>query len=114
MASNPADELRVALRRAGFPAIGVSMGDPTNRQTWQVQYVPPLESDQAIAVQAFLAAYDPIAEATARDDAATARALTDDLVMGAIVRWVAQRLGVPWAQAVNEIQRLARRPRGGI
>lgn len=109
---DPASELRLALRAAGFPAIGVTMRDPTDWRTWQVQYVLPLDEAQQVAVRAFFLTYDPVAEAERVDDRETLRALTNDRIVGALMRWVAQRLQIPVPQALAEIQRLARRPRG--
>ncbi len=68
---NEAYLLDSALKAAGIPIVGVSIGDPTDRATWRVQLLDTATKEHEAAAQALIQSLDVSASAatdvTAKD-----------------------------------------------
>lgn len=53
-----AGRLDQAMKTAGVPCEGVSVGDPTDRATWSVQFLPAATAEQQALAAAIIAAID--------------------------------------------------------
>lgn len=83
-----AGRLDAALRAAGIPIRGVSIGDPDDRATWVIHYAPEATREQIAAGAALLARFDPNAvELVEAEQAAEMRALADTLMIKAFYRF---------------------------
>lgn len=68
-----AEMFDAALRRAGIPIHGVSIGRPDDRQTWRINYTEAATPAQRADGEALRATYDPLADTTYQDEEATRR-----------------------------------------
>lgn len=87
-----ADQLDRALKAAGLPIVGVSIGDPIDRSTWQIQWPPITTKEDKAAASAILAAFVPL------DEPPPSTITTDELLA-----YLAKKLGVPLEVARAEI-----------
>ncbi len=88
-----ASRLDQALRDAGIPISGVSIGDPANRRTWIVRYAPEATSEQIDAGTALVADFVPDApEAKEAETVRAARVFADQLYAQASSRFLFYRL----------------------
>jgi hypothetical protein len=76
------DVLDHALRDAGIPIVGVSVGDALDRQTWRAIFLPaatPAQKTQAAALLATIDSQDAATVANVKADLAQGRA-NEDLI----------------------------------
>ncbi len=69
MAISISTGLDAALRTAGIPIAGVSIGNPADRQTWVVQFLPEATAPQQTQAAQIVAAFDVASLATVAADA---------------------------------------------
>lgn len=89
-----------ALRTAGIPIVGVSIGQNSDRATWVVQFAPEATAAHRTDAAALVASVDV---APAKQAAAQLEAQLQWKVLRAIVVWLAQRFGITPQQAKDEI-----------
>lgn len=65
-----ADRLDRALRAAGIPITGVSVGLDADRTTWRIAYLPSATAQQLLDGEALRVTFDPLAQSST--DAETA------------------------------------------
>ena len=97
---NIANLLDTALRTAGIPIVGVSIGDNTNRATWVVTFLPAATPAQR--TQAATLVQTIVVDQAAIDDADAASAV-DDKVLKALVIWLAGKFSITPAAARSQI-----------
>lgn len=91
-----------ALRRAGIPIAGVSIGSLTDRSTWRVLYAPIATDQQRTDGAALVASYD-LATDTVGSDADVLAQFNGMKWLKALGIATAQRLGVPIATFRGEV-----------
>lgn len=91
-----------ALARGGIPAVGVSIGVRADRSTWRIDYAPEATAPQRASGAALLQTYDLAAD-TALNDEDAAQQIDGQLMLKAVVLWVAPLVGKTPAQARTAI-----------
>lgn len=64
--ANVASALDAALRAAGIPIVGVTIGDPADKTTWSITFLSSATSDQQTAGALVITAFDPTAAPAVR------------------------------------------------
>lgn len=99
-----ATQLDQALRAAGLPLIGVSVGAEDDKATWRVDLEPEATEDQRAQVDPLVAAFVPTPEVVKVDGPP---ALTAEQVLA----WCATKLGVdPLAAALEVVSEITIKP----
>jgi hypothetical protein len=90
-----AARLTRALKAAGIPIVGVSIGRPGDRSTWRIDYAPAATVEQRAAGAALLASFDPDApEAVeAEKTAAILGEASRDIVKAISLAYLRDKLG---------------------
>jgi hypothetical protein len=83
-----------ALVRAGIPVFGVSIGDPSDRATWHIDYDYQATPEQRTAGDALMATYDLEADTVVLDEIAVA-SFDTDRKLKALAIATANALGIP-------------------
>jgi hypothetical protein len=82
-----AARLTRALKAAGIPIVGVSIGRPGDRSTWRIDYAPEATAAQRTAGEALKASFDPDAvDVLAAEKDAEATRIADDVLIRALAR----------------------------
>jgi hypothetical protein len=91
-----------ALKRAGIPIVGVSIGDPLDRSTWMVTYAPEATFQHQAAGDELRLSY-VFETDTAIVDEEALDAFDGQRMLKALGIATAQRLGVPLGTFRNEV-----------
>lgn len=90
-----------ALRRAGIPIVGVTIGAVGTRGSWAIVFLPeatPAQRTQAVSI---LATYDADTDVTIVNE--LAQADLDVKAIKAVAIWTAQKLSIPLATMKAEV-----------
>ena len=104
-----AARLDAALKAAGIPVLGVSIGDPANRATWRLDYAPNATAQQRTDGEALRLAFDPFSQAVLDaelDVLATREATLKDVL--ATCALIAKTVDPAGWNALNQAQKIAR------
>ena len=103
---NVAHQLDAACKRQGLPIVGVSIGRVGDRQTWRINYLPEATEAEQAEGQRLIDAYDPTndLEFAQEQRRAAARDAVDRQDMRALLRLLAQRLGVSVSDLRQELR----------
>jgi hypothetical protein len=82
-----AERLDRALKAAGIPIIGVSIGSETDRVTWAIQYAPQATAQHRTDGEALRLSFDPASQAASDAEKADRAARADG---DALIQAVAQ------------------------
>lgn len=83
------------LRAQGIPIVGVSIGSPTDRTTWAIQYDPVATDAQKAAGETLRQTFDPLAPSVvaAQLDAEATNNIDDKKIKAAVITGLWRRLG---------------------
>ena len=98
--ANEAYLLDSALKAAGVPIVGVSIGDPADRSTWQVQLLDTATTDHEATAAALIQSVDVSADAA--DDVRVTERIRDPFTRS-LIAVLADHLKVPEAQLRAEL-----------
>lgn len=96
--------LDTALKAAGIPILGVSIGTD-DRATWTIQYDPSATKAQLVQGATLLQTFDPVVAATAAEATAP---ISSDTAYAALVIWIAQQLKIDPTVAADAIHTIAK------
>lgn len=87
--------LDTTLRNAGIPIVGVSIGSPSNRATWVIQYDPAATAQNRTDGEALRLTFDPLAPSVvaAQADAEAMSNVDQKAIKAAVVCSLWGRLG---------------------
>lgn len=95
-----AAKLDQALRAAGLPIVGVSLGREEDRATWTVQFTEDADATQQKAAAQLVTDFDPAVEAVPVPSVEIST-----LTLEQVLTWTAGKLGVSYEDARQDIEK---------
>jgi len=90
------------VRATGVPMVGVSVGDPTQKDTWTIQFAPEATAEQQATALAALHAFDVTTVATVTADVEAKDRLSEPFTR-ALVAFLAAHLKLTEVEVRDEL-----------
>lgn len=89
---NLAAQVDLALRAAGLPILGVSIGNRTDKTTWRVDFTPEATDKQRTEAAALISAFEPAVDVELAP-----------ITLEGVLTWCAGKFGVSPVDAASEV-----------